>query len=657
MLIGIVRSPVPYSGLHPYNWPVVVFITAGYLLTFLLFFVLIRQGANANFQPTLLGFAFLFTALLVVLCTLWLITLAHGFRRRLSIIQGVGMGLLADLLVWHGLGHLYRPTADHAVIEFVLFLGCSGSAILLAVHGNADGLERGQREQRVLETDELTGLLNRHGVARRYSELSRDTNVIVMMLDLNNLKAINDRLGHSAGDHLLKTIAHELRSQFPAEAILGRWGGDEFVTVLPGKTRIPELMMAVQANVRHMDATLAPFAMGSVQIRASVPLERALALADQRMYADKNAIYRQRERLNTDDVGITAFPHFLMGLSTQQQILERGAGRAAKLADFEGWFFACAGETVRLTYQERLGEPVQHTVIPAHLQDGGTIAAVFRRGRPIWAADYEQSPHAQDHWIQAGLKSLAVAPVTVDGTVVAAVGFTSHMTWRSMNPQAEQLLEAVAIRLAQQIEQDRVLERMQASVEAGIIGMGVIMEARDLETAGHTNRVVKLALQLGAAAGLDLEQLQALRLGAYLHDVGKLGIPDRVLLKPSALDAEEWALMQSHSEMGARMALRLPSLPSTSVEVIRSHHERWDGAGYPQGLAGESIPLLARIFALCDVYDALVNVRPYKAAWTLEAARAEVLAQAGKHFDPQLTALFMEKVLDQDVGGTPNQLN
>lgn len=646
MLAGTVKRPAPYSGSYPYNWPAVVFSTAGYLSTFFLFFMLIRQGANASFHPTLLGFAFLFTALLVALCTLWLIALAYGFRRRLTILQGIGMGLLADLMVWHGLELLYQSAADRSVIEFMLLLGCSGSAMLLAVHGNADGLQRGLHEQQILETDELTGLLNRHGVARRYGELTGEANVTVMMLDVNNLKAVNDSLGHSAGDHHLRTIAYELQTQFPADAFLGRWGGDEFVAVLPEDSQVSELMKAVQTRVQHPDATLIPFAVGNVQVKASVPLERALALADQKMYADKQAIYHERQRLSADSIGIVSFPHFLMGLSTQQQILEQGASRAAELADFEGWFFACDGETVRLTHQERSGEPVQHTLIPAHLQASGTIAAVLKHGKTIWAADYEHSPHAQDHWIQSGLKSVAAAPVIVDGVVVAAVGFTSHVTWRSVKPQAEQLLEAVAIRLVQQIEQNRVLERMQASVEAGITGMGVIMEARDLETAGHTNRVVKLALQLGEAAGLDPERLQALRLGAYLHDVGKLGIPDRVLLKPGALDAEEWALMQSHSETGARMAMRLPSLPAASVEVIRSHHERWDGAGYPQGLAGESIPLLARIFALCDVYDALINVRPYKRAWTPEAARVEMLAQAGKHFDPQLTVLFTEQVLE-----------
>jgi len=652
MLTGTVKRPAPYSGSYPYNWPAVVFTTAGYLSTFFLFSVLIRQASSADFHPALLGFAFLFTALLVVLCTLWLIALAHGFRRRLTILQGLGMGLLADLLVWHGLEVLYQPAANRTVIEFMLFLGCSGSAMLLAAHGNADGLQREHQEQQILETDELTGLLNRHGVTRRYGELPSEANVTVMMLDVNNLKAVNDRLGHSAGDHHLRTIAYELQTQFPADAFLGRWGGDEFVAVLPDDSQIPELMKAVQARLQHPDSTLIPFAVGHVQVMAKVPLERALALADQRMYADKHAIYREHERLNASSVSVASFPHFLMGLSTQQQILEQGASRAAELADFEGWFFASGTEPLRLTYQDRAGDEVQWTVVPAELLNDGTIATFLRHREPVWAADYENSPYAHAPWTARGLKSFAAAPVIVDGTVVAAVGFTSHRAWRSVKRQAEQLLEAVAARLAQQIEQDHVLERMQASVEAGITGMGVIMEARDLETAGHTNRVVKLALQLGTAAGLDPERLQALRLGAYLHDVGKLGIPDRVLLKPGALDAEEWALMQSHSEMGARMATRLPSLPAASVEVIRSHHERWDGAGYPQGLAGTAIPLLARIFALCDVYDALVNVRPYKRAWTPEAARVEVLAQAGKHFDPQLTVLFTEQVLERDAALT-----
>ncbi|WP_221090873.1 HD-GYP domain-containing protein [Deinococcus aquaedulcis] len=191
---------------------------------------------------------------------------------------------------------------------------------------------------------------------------------------------------------------------------------------------------------------------------------------------------------------------------------------------------------------------------------------------------------------------------------------------------------------------------LRATLEGSLLGLGIALEARDLETSGHTLRVTQRSLAIGAALGLDAELLDALRHGASLHDLGKLTIPDAVLLKPGRLDAEEWALMQTHAQNGYEIASRMPTLPPEALNVIRHHHERWDGSGYPLGLSGEAIPLLARIFAVCDVYDALTHARPYKPAWSAQAALAELRAQRGRHFDPQLVDLFV--ALFAEPGGT-----
>ena len=142
--------------------------------------------------------------------------------------------------------------------------------------------------------------------------------------------------------------------------------------------------------------------------------------------------------------------------------------------------------------------------------------------------------------------------------------------------------------------------------------------------------------------GLDASALQALRWGGYLHDIGKLAVPDQVLLKPGKLDAQEWAVMQGHVREGERFTEALEFLPPETCEVISGHHERWDGTGYPRGLQGEQIPYAARLFALCDVYDALTSDRPYKLAWTHGEALSEIGAQAGRHFDPELSAVFLQ---------------
>jgi putative nucleotidyltransferase with HDIG domain len=197
-----------------------------------------------------------------------------------------------------------------------------------------------------------------------------------------------------------------------------------------------------------------------------------------------------------------------------------------------------------------------------------------------------------------------------------------------------------------------VLAELKETHERGLLALGVALEARDLETAGHTGRVVTLAETLGRALGLEPRELEDLRHGAYLHDLGKPAIPDAVLLKPGKLTPDEWAVMKTHSVRGAEVAARIPGLNSGVLEVIRHHHERWDGRGYPDGLAGEAIPLAARIFAVCDVYDALTSVRPYKAAWAPERALKEIRAHLGAQFDPAVARAFTEVMVPKRNAAT-----
>ncbi|MFC4456370.1 HD domain-containing phosphohydrolase [Deinococcus sonorensis] len=192
-----------------------------------------------------------------------------------------------------------------------------------------------------------------------------------------------------------------------------------------------------------------------------------------------------------------------------------------------------------------------------------------------------------------------------------------------------------------------------AAREAAVRALGLALEARDQETKGHTDRVTALALRLAQATGLQRDDCDTLRLGAYLHDIGKITVPDHILLKPGRLTPDERLEMQEHVVAGARFSAALGFLAAEVLEVIHSHHERWDGSGYPAGLVGNQIPLLARIFALGDVYDALISERPYKPAWAAQDALAELSAQAGRQFDPDLTRLFVELMTHPQPEGDP----
>jgi response regulator RpfG family c-di-GMP phosphodiesterase len=175
--------------------------------------------------------------------------------------------------------------------------------------------------------------------------------------------------------------------------------------------------------------------------------------------------------------------------------------------------------------------------------------------------------------------------------------------------------------------------------------LGQAAESRDEETGAHIERISKLALRLALKLGLDRGEADLIGHAAAMHDVGKIGIPDRVLHKPSTLDPEEWEVMRSHTTIGAALLSGSRTLLLQVAEAIAlTHHERWDGSGYPAGLRGEDIPLAARITAVCDVFDALLSHRPYKRAWTLEATVAEIEAQRGRHFDPRVADAFLALV-------------
>jgi HD-GYP domain-containing protein (c-di-GMP phosphodiesterase class II) len=153
-------------------------------------------------------------------------------------------------------------------------------------------------------------------------------------------------------------------------------------------------------------------------------------------------------------------------------------------------------------------------------------------------------------------------------------------------------------------------------------------------------RVASHSFQIAQLLGIrDEHELETVYRGALMHDVGKIGVPDSILLKPGKLTEEEWEFMRKHSAMGYRILAQVPYLRPTA-KIVLAHHERWDGAGYPRKLKGEDIPLGARIFALCDTYDAIISDRPYRQGQSPEAAFAEILRCAGTQFDPQVVEAF-----------------
>jgi response regulator RpfG family c-di-GMP phosphodiesterase len=181
---------------------------------------------------------------------------------------------------------------------------------------------------------------------------------------------------------------------------------------------------------------------------------------------------------------------------------------------------------------------------------------------------------------------------------------------------------------------------LQEAYRETVAALASALETKDTGTRAHSQRVQRYALELARAVEPGLGDEPSVEYGFLLHDVGKIGIPDKVLLKPAPLSKAEWRLMQTHTVLGEQMLGEVAFLHGEGLKVVRSHHERWDGRGYPDGLRGEEIPLGARIFALADTLDAITSDRPYRRAQEWPVARNEILAQTGDQFDPAVVDAF-----------------
>lgn len=191
----------------------------------------------------------------------------------------------------------------------------------------------------------------------------------------------------------------------------------------------------------------------------------------------------------------------------------------------------------------------------------------------------------------------------------------------------------------QAVKSTHYASKLDEGNRAVLNSLMTVLKTRDADTYDHSKRTVKISLLLGDECGLDDSQMSALELGALLHDIGKIGVPDAVLRKPTWLDDVEWAMMRRHPQLGQEI-LRGLSFLDNARSVVTQHHEKWDGSGYPLGLRGEEIALPARVLFVADAFDAMTSNRVYRPAKSYEAALAELDDCAGTHFDPQVVDAF-----------------
>jgi diguanylate cyclase (GGDEF)-like protein/putative nucleotidyltransferase with HDIG domain len=494
------------------------------------------------------------------------------------------------------------------------------------------------------DQDALTGCLTRAAFQRAL--LTLPVPYVLAIVDLNLLKSVNTLRGHSGGDAHIRTVAHALREDLSSGALLCRWGGDEFVILSPGRDReaLQDLLDRTNAALPRPLPDTEAFTVGMAVREQDTAYERTFALADEQLQLRKEHL-KQASAGEREAASFVVFSQELEALDDPGDLIQHALNRLLSLLDFDQAAYTAIEDNEAYFSHQALREgipaprPAMNVRIP--LTETGLIQVAHRTRTTVWRTDYTTTSDTMLVMVEQGVKSALVTPVFSQGQVIAAIVLRSVDRWQTITPQMRKIVELTALRLEHALELRRAVGEVQSALEAGMLTLGIVLEARDSEIRGHTQRTANMAAKLAESLGLSGGEIGHLRQGAYLHDLGKLCVPEEILRKPGKLDAEEWVMMRSHVQQGYDLAVRIPGLPQDILDVIRSHHERWDGGGYPDGLVGTDIPLMARIFAVCDVYDVLISDRPYKKAWRPEDAVSEIERQSGHHFDPQVVRAFL----------------
>jgi putative nucleotidyltransferase with HDIG domain len=280
----------------------------------------------------------------------------------------------------------------------------------------------------------------------------------------------------------------------------------------------------------------------------------------------------------------------------------------------------------------------------------GRVALERRAVQLDDSALIQESPQFAALWAGERFAAYYAVPLITKGQAKGVLE-VFHRTTLAMEQEWVSFLETLAGQAAIGIENAQLFDHLQCSnvdlalaYDATIEGWSKALDLRDMETEGHTLRVTEMTMQLARAAGITDEELVHVRRGALLHDIGKMGIPDAILLKPGELTEQEWDIMHKHPIYAYEMLSSI-AYQRSALDIPYCHHEKWDGTGYPRGLKGEQIPLAARLFAVIDVYDALISRRPYRAAWSRERTIEYIESLVGTHFDPKVVGLFLRASL------------
>ena len=265
----------------------------------------------------------------------------------------------------------------------------------------------------------------------------------------------------------------------------------------------------------------------------------------------------------------------------------------------------------------------------------------FQQGESLLCQDVTHlaDPHAANSVVRKNMSSIICALLRTPRKKLGVLHLDRGPAQEPFSKEDFGLTDAIAASVSAAIEVSQLMAEHRNLYYQSLTALARTVEFRDLYTGNHTQRVTDYSLMLADELGLSLADKESLLVGTPLHDIGKIGVEDAILRKPSKLSAQEFEVMKSHAVRGSQLLEKIPNMANL-IPIVRSHHERWDGTGYPDGLAGEDIPILARIVCVTDAFDAMTSNRPYRRALSLDTAFTEIAVNAGTHFDPVCAQAF-----------------
>ncbi len=560
-----------------------------------------------------------------------------------------------------------RDRAQETLVEQRRLLDENAARLALALEAER---ERGKR-------DPLTGTLN-HGAIiatlREMLSVADADSFAVAMVDVDGLKAANDTYGHQTGDEVLAFVARALHQH---GAVVGRYGGDEFLALLPGARREAAERYRDAVTQILAEATLAdPDTNKQIAVVASIGVamypEEATASDDLIRAADTAMFTVKRQRAagakEADAVRVVVgdpaarmvgeIVPFLTSPGSLDEKLRLVAQRLTAGAGYAGVSFALFPEAEEdppdlSSFAEAPQELVEKWDVSdaeEAVEEEPLRPVLERIQRPVIIDDIAATPFVNEMrrelLLAAGIHSAIVAPMIWQGKVVGTLS-AGGRECEMFRPRDAQFLNAVATQVTAIVRTASLVDELQSASTRlsqahteSVLLLASAAEAHDQSTGRHLHRVRSIAQALARELGHDEESAEEIGLAAVLHDIGKIRVPDYVLMSPDSLADDEWDLMKRHTLWGAEFLGSRPGF-RLAAEVARCHHERWDGTGYPVGLAEKQIPEAAAITSVADSLDAMTSDRPYRSGRPLSEAMLELQAWSGRQFSPRIVEALL----------------